>query len=404
MKLKRTAWLIIGIGIFVIAAASLYVLYNNQVEKRQAAKDALAEAEVTLQDLYLEKITFEGDLEDVQAELEQWEIELAQWQEKLAQAQDESGQAQEGFLASIDDIEYQELLFALAYDSGVEIEGLRSTGLGNEAIEGIVYETAHFTLNMRGEVLDILGYLNTIVTDDAFRTAVVEPVRITIPERVSDEQKDKMGNDIWLDLEAKALSEISVDQIVNFTLDAVDEVIGDEFIDMLTTPDGATGGNGVLDALTIAQMAENIQQKIAGSIYLEQGYEGMLAEELAEFIAEQIANSVVNKVIGGVAEEISELIVERGEDGGYDYDDLVDLLGEDMANLLGEDIANGMTSNIFGLLRQYVSDLIEMKMINYADSHITADISQMVAEQVKEMEMPETNIDMTVYAYPGNGG
>jgi len=403
MKIKRTAWLIIGIGIFVIAAASLYVLYQNQVDQRQEAKDTLAEAQEELQTLYIERAALEGDLEDIEAELAQWQAEIEQMEEQLAQAIVDSGQAQEGFPVSIDGIEYEEILFALADNSGIEIARLSSGGQGTSAIEGIVYTTASFNMEVHGQVLDILGYINAIVTDDGFGTAVVAPVNINVPEPLNGEQIEGMEEEIRDSLLAEALMEITTDQIVDFTLESIDQVVGDEFINILINPEGLGAGDGALDALSIAEMAENIRQKIAGSIYIEQGYEGLLSGELAELIAEQIAASAVNRVVGSLVEEVSELIVAIGEEG-YDYDDLVELLGEDMAQLLGEEIAGGFAGNISGLLNEYIAELIEARMLDSVMATVEAAVGPLAAEKIEEMEMPSANIEIVIYAYPGEGG
>jgi len=199
------------------------------------------------------------------------------------------------------------------------------------------------------------------------------------------------------------LMEITTDQIVDFTLESIDQVVGDEFINILINPEGLGAGDGALDALSIAEMAENIRQKIAGSIYIEQGYEGLLSGELAELIAEQIAASAVNRVVGSLVEEVSELIVAIGEEG-YDYDDLVELLGEDMAQLLGEEIAGGFAGNISGLLNEYIAELIEARMLDSVMATVEAAVGPLAAEKIEEMEMPSANIEIVIYAYPGEGG
>ena len=48
MKLSKTAWLILGIGIFVIALGSLYIVYSQQGDEREQLNDSLPAAQATL--------------------------------------------------------------------------------------------------------------------------------------------------------------------------------------------------------------------------------------------------------------------------------------------------------------------------------------------------------------------
>jgi len=402
MKISKTAWLTIGIGVFVIAVASLYVVYQGQVNQRQEAKDTLAEVEGELQTLYIERAALEGELGDVEGELAQWEVEIEQLEQQLAQAIADSGQAKEGFLVSIDGIEYEEILFALAEKSDVGIARLNSGGQSTNTVEGIVYTIAIINMEVHGEVLDILGYIDAIVTDDGFKTVIIEPINIGVPKPLADEQKEGLKDEMREKLMSEALADITTDQIVGFTLESIDEMVGNEFINILTNPEGSGAGDGALDALSIAEMAENIRQKIADSLYIEQEYEELLSGDLAELIAEQIASSVINKVVSSLVGGISGLIVEAGEEG-YNYDDLVELLGEDMAQLLGEEIAGGLTGNLSGLLNDYIAGLIEAKMIGSVIVTVEADVEKLMAEQIEEMEMSSASIDLVIYAYPGEG-
>jgi len=164
---------------------------------------------------------------------------------------------------------------------------------------------------------------------------------------LNDEQRENIEEGLRTLLTTEAIAEITADEIVGFTLEAIDEVVGDAFIDQLVN-----GNDGQLDALSIAEMAATIKERIANSIYLEQEYEEPLADSLAELIAQYIAESVVSKVVNPLAEAIANLVMTKevvivegeGEDGEvvevlqdvYDQPDLIELLGEDMAgNLAG---------------------------------------------------------------------
>ncbi|MCJ7769311.1 MAG: hypothetical protein MUO92_02400, partial [Dehalococcoidales bacterium] len=252
------------------------------------------------------------------------------------------------------------------------------------------------------------------VSDDDFRTAAIEPVNITIPELLNDEQIESLKEWMRTQLTGEALAEITTDEIIGFTLEAISEVIGgDEFIDQLVD-----GNDGKLDALSIAEMAETIKERIADSIYLAQDYEGPLADELAELIAQNIAGSVIGTIVNPLAEQIAALIMPgevvevegEGEDGEvevlqteYDQAALVELLGEDMAALLGPAIAGSTQGEIASILNKYIAGLIESKMLNSVADSVEEAVEATLPGMIEEMETPSAGMTIIIYLYQGEG-
>ena len=78
MKLSRTAWLILGIGIFVIALGSLFAIYFQQGNKQEQLNNSLLAAQATLPKVVSEKEDWERQLNQLENQLAQLESELAQ--------------------------------------------------------------------------------------------------------------------------------------------------------------------------------------------------------------------------------------------------------------------------------------------------------------------------------------
>lgn len=411
MRLSRTAWLVLGIAIFAIGAIVLYMFYQNQAEKRQEARDELGLVQDTVPFLFAQRGAVEVELTDKEDELVQWEETIKQLEEQVAQLEVILSQTQEGFPVSAESIEYDEKLFLFALENDVGLTLVTASELDSESIEGITYETASFGIQIKGEVADILAFINTIVSDDDFRTATIEPVNITIPEPLNDEQLESLEEGLRTQLTGEALAEITTDEIVGFTLEAIDEVVGDEFINQLTA-----GDDGRLDARSIAEMAATIKERIADSIYLEQDYEGPIANDLVEMIAQHIAESVINTIVNPLAEAIADLVMPgevvegegEGEEGSvevviYDQAALVELLGEDMAVLLGEDIAGSTQGEIASILNKYIAGLIESKMLNSVADSVEETVETTLPGMIEEMEMPSTSMAIVIYLYQSEG-
>ncbi len=184
MKLTKTFWLILSIGVFVIAFAALYLIYLQQQRTQEPLDAALATAQTTLPKLTTERTNLENALTELEDE--------------LVQAKSRLETAKAVFPALVESIEIDELLFGFAHDWGLEIVRLTASEPGTETVpvevenvqvEDVAYVITSFTMEVKGQVSDILNFINTIVTHEDFTTATVKLVSIAIPEPLSEEEK-----------------------------------------------------------------------------------------------------------------------------------------------------------------------------------------------------------------------
>lgn len=168
MKLSRTAWLILGIGVFAIAFVSLYVVYLQQGREQQRLDDSLSLAQATLPTVVLER----DDLKNA-----------------LAQATSLLNAARSGFPDSVDSIRVDEKLFEIAKICDLKITSLTTSEPSDEEVETVTYSVAPFVVDVKGEVADILDFINTIATDEYFTNTTVELVDIVVPEPLTEKEK-----------------------------------------------------------------------------------------------------------------------------------------------------------------------------------------------------------------------
>jgi len=169
MRLSRTARLILGIGIFAVAFAGLYILYSQQSGEQELVKESLVRAQVVLPNLV-------GERKDLQDKLTRWESELAAATLSLDKSQAK-------FPVSVESIEYSEKLFKIADGSKLQVMSLTASEPRDTKAGDITYAVTTFGVVVRGEVKDILGMVNAIVTSKDFTSATVEEVNISIPVR-----------------------------------------------------------------------------------------------------------------------------------------------------------------------------------------------------------------------------
>ncbi len=189
MKLSRTAWLVLIIGIFVIAIGSLYWLYMQDGREQEQLSQTLSVTQTTLPKLASERTNLEGTLTDLE--------------DRLAQAISQLRVSKAVFPASVQSIEIDEMLFGIADNWSLEITNLTATEPNDTPVspeiedieaedievEDVNYQLTSFTVEMKGQVSDILGFFDSVVNQRDFTTAAVELVTIVVPEPVSETER-----------------------------------------------------------------------------------------------------------------------------------------------------------------------------------------------------------------------
>jgi hypothetical protein len=188
MRFSRTAWLILGIGILVIALGSLYMLYLQQGREQEQLNEALFAAQSAVPRLASERANLESTLTELE--------------DNLAQATSELETAQAVFPTSTESIEVDELLFGIADDWGLDVTNLTASEPSDEKVnveaeedievEDVTYLVTSFTVEVKGEVADILKFIDTIVTHSDLTTATIEQANINVPEPLTEEEKEAL--------------------------------------------------------------------------------------------------------------------------------------------------------------------------------------------------------------------
>ena len=192
MKLSKIAWLILVIGIFVIASGSLYWLYLQEGPKQEELNAQLSAVQAKIPKLAAERANLESTLTELE--------------DNLAQVTSQLRTAKAVFPAAVESIEVDELLFGIANDWGLEITSLTASEPSDLKVavevetedieaEDVTYLVTSFDVYVKGEVSDILNFIHTIVTHRDFDTATVEIVSIVIPDPVSEEEKEGLSKE-----------------------------------------------------------------------------------------------------------------------------------------------------------------------------------------------------------------
>jgi len=210
MKFGYTARLILVIGIVAVAVVMLYRLYLQQ---------GLEQVEVNIQ-----LVTAQGLLPKLVSDKEDSEGRLTQLEGDLTEATSRLSEAKAYFPASVQSIEYDEVLFRMADDRDLEIVTLTAsepadleveveleTDDQDQEVDNVTYSVTSFMVEVEGKatelafdtakeyeeyisqtVADILDFISDIANGDDFTTATVKLVNISMPEPMTDDDIDEM--------------------------------------------------------------------------------------------------------------------------------------------------------------------------------------------------------------------
>jgi uncharacterized phage infection (PIP) family protein YhgE len=192
MKFGKTAWITLIAGVLIIAVVAVYMLYLQEKREQTQLSDTLTATQNTVPVLASERANLESVLADLQDRLDQATARL--------QA------AKANFPDGTESIEVDELLFKLADDWGLAVTSLSASEPQSEdvqiedldeeiEIEKITYTTTYFNVDVKGEVADILNFINAVVNHNDFITAGIELVNLQIPELLSDEEKEGLTDE-----------------------------------------------------------------------------------------------------------------------------------------------------------------------------------------------------------------
>ena len=179
MRLSRTALLVLGIGIFILAFAILYTISSGQSGERERLSNSLTAAQALLPKLVAEREDLAG--------------QLAQWEGKAAEATSLLNKSEARFPKSAESVDYDETLFEIADGCGLQVIGLTASEPRNKKVEDITYTITTFRVQVRSAesppgtidkfeayidktVANMLNFIKAIATSTEFNVGTIELV------------------------------------------------------------------------------------------------------------------------------------------------------------------------------------------------------------------------------------
>jgi Tfp pilus assembly protein PilO len=173
MKLSKLSWLILSIGIFVLGAVAIFLLYQQQADEQDELNLSLTAANSSLPQLIAENAALQSQLDALEAELAEARTALEDIEAELPR--------------DIESSIYGDLLFDMAHGTGLDVQEFTATDPTRLVLDDIVYESTTITMVVINELSDILAFLSLIEAELAFNTTSIDSVTI-------EDLEDSIGN------------------------------------------------------------------------------------------------------------------------------------------------------------------------------------------------------------------
>jgi hypothetical protein len=170
MKLSKTSWWILTVGIFVIFFAGLGLVRFQQIQQRNQLLREITVAEVRLNGFQPDQLSAQ------KAELER----------QLDQTTSQFEAVKAIFSQPVKSVAASSILFDIAEAHELEVTEISSLGLDNDSLYGINCSVISLTARVEGDVTNLVSFI--IDLNSQLVTDTIRSIAITFPEIDSGEK------------------------------------------------------------------------------------------------------------------------------------------------------------------------------------------------------------------------
>jgi hypothetical protein len=169
MKLSKTSWLALIIGVYVVVFAGLGIFHIQQMYRQKQLREEVTGTEQKAGEYQLEQLTSQKE------DLENRIVQVAAQYEAVKSI----------FARPVSSVTAGNILFDLADSFNLEVTEVSSLKPTTENLGGIECAVISFTARVEGSISDIINFVNKLSGQMA--TDVVRSIRITYPETPDEE-------------------------------------------------------------------------------------------------------------------------------------------------------------------------------------------------------------------------
>jgi hypothetical protein len=169
LKLSKTSWLILAVGLFVVVAAGLGITRSQQAQEQGRLSEEL---ELSQKSLAAIQVT------GLQSQLDALQQSADEAQLKLDEAQSELDQ-------TVVSVDVTEEFFSIASYCGVKVINLNTSPIVPNLFEGIGLATTSLNAMVEGQLSALIDFIEALNSD--FTTGLIKATQIDIPPSTDNE-------------------------------------------------------------------------------------------------------------------------------------------------------------------------------------------------------------------------
>jgi len=175
LKISKTSWLILAVGIFLVVLACLGVTRSGQMKEQNKLEEELKMSESRLDKVPATDL--QTQLEELQDRLEESEGQLTEAKNRLRQ--------------TILSVDVTDKFFEIAKYCDVVVMNMSTTAIGKNTVAGVNYATISLNAVITGDASNLLDFI--ISLNKGYSTGYVKSAQISLNSE-SDEEGISSAN------------------------------------------------------------------------------------------------------------------------------------------------------------------------------------------------------------------
>jgi len=169
LKLSKTSWLILAVGVFIVALAFLGITRSQQAQEQSRLDDELEMSQMSLANM---------QISDLQAELAALEQDAAQEQAGLNAAVNSLDE-------TVVSVDVTDEFFSIASTCGVVVINISTSPISPNIYEGLGLSATSISAALEGELANLIDFVEAL--HSGFSTGQIKMAQIEIPPSSSNE-------------------------------------------------------------------------------------------------------------------------------------------------------------------------------------------------------------------------
>lgn len=169
LKLSKTSWLILSVGVFIVVLAVLGITRSQQAQEQSRLDDELEMSQISLANM---------QISDLQAE-------LAGLEQTAAREQAELDLAANSLNETVVSVDVTDEFFSIASACGVIVVNISTSPISPNIYEGLGLSATSINAALEGELSNLIDFVEAL--NSGFNTGQIRMAQIDIPPSSSNE-------------------------------------------------------------------------------------------------------------------------------------------------------------------------------------------------------------------------